>query len=166
MMPALAALTVAAATVSSTAAPAQAAAVSGVKGIDNAGSVGGIGIVEYFRASGGANYDAVLAQLQVLSRVSPSLPCAGTGSRSRHPGTNWCHSSCGTSACATGAIDNYLLKATLPAKGKLCVGEYQPFVTPLPTDPGDASALRATQAQAQRPPVAATLLPSTLNGNR
>jgi len=80
--------------------------------------------------------------------------------------TNWGHTSYGTSACATGAIDNYLLKATLPAKGTLCQGEYQPFVTPLPTDPGEASALRATQVQAQRPPVAGPLLPSTLNGNR
>ena len=36
--------------------------------------------------------------------------------------TNWGHTAYGTSACATTAIDNYLLKGTLPAKGKVCRG--------------------------------------------
>jgi pimeloyl-ACP methyl ester carboxylesterase len=80
--------------------------------------------------------------------------------------TNWGHTSYGTSACATGAIDGYLLKVTLPAKGKVCEGEYQPFLTPLPTDPAPPSALRATAVQAQRPPVAGPPMPSTLNGTR
>jgi hypothetical protein len=79
--------------------------------------------------------------------------------------TNWGHTSYGTSACATGAIDAYLLKATLPAKGTLCQGAYQPFLEPLPSD-GDAATLKATTAQTQRPPVAGPRVPSTLNGTR
>jgi pimeloyl-ACP methyl ester carboxylesterase len=54
---------------------------------------------------------------------------------------NFGHTAYGTSACATGAIDRYLLHKTLPAKGKSCVGDDQPFTQPLVTDPdaGDAS---------------------------
>jgi hypothetical protein len=77
--------------------------------------------------------------------------------------TNWGHTSYGTSACATGAIDKYLLTGALPAKGTLCQGEYQPFTTPI--DDGTAT-LKATAAQSNRPPVATPLPPSTLNGNR
>jgi pimeloyl-ACP methyl ester carboxylesterase len=40
---------------------------------------------------------------------------------------SWGHTAYGTSNCATTAIDNYLLKGTLPAKGKVCVGDLQPF---------------------------------------
>ncbi|BFU43924.1 alpha/beta hydrolase [Krasilnikovia sp. MM14-A1004] len=79
--------------------------------------------------------------------------------------TNWGHTSYGTSDCATNAIDAYLLKDTLPAKGTLCEGRDQPFTTPLPTDPGAAS-LRAPTAQQARPPVATPLPISVLNGNR
>ena len=79
--------------------------------------------------------------------------------------TNWGHTSYGTSACVTGAIDTYLLSGTLPAKGTLCEGAYQPFTTPLPTD-GGAATLKAAAVEAKRPPVATPLLPSTLNGNR
>jgi pimeloyl-ACP methyl ester carboxylesterase len=77
--------------------------------------------------------------------------------------TNWGHTSYGTSACATGAIDKYLLTGALPAKGTLCQGEYQPFTTPI--DDGTAT-LKATAAQSNLPPVATPLPPSTLNGNR
>ncbi|WP_433306424.1 alpha/beta hydrolase [Actinoplanes sp. CA-030573] len=83
--------------------------------------------------------------------------------------TNWGHTSYGTSACATGAIDTYLLKLTLPAKGKVCEGEYQPFLVPLPTDPegsATASTLSAPSVQAHRPPVSGPRVPSTLNGTR
>ena len=80
--------------------------------------------------------------------------------------TNWGHTSYGSSDCATGAIDDYLLKGTLPAKGKLCEGAYQPFREPLPDDSATASTLRATATQAQRPPVAGPPMPSTLNGTR
>ncbi|WP_432050987.1 alpha/beta hydrolase [Verrucosispora sp. NA02020] len=40
---------------------------------------------------------------------------------------NWGHSAYGTSACATGAIDAYLLRLTLPKKGTVCHGDIQPF---------------------------------------
>ncbi len=81
--------------------------------------------------------------------------------------TNWGHTTYGTSACATGAIDAYLLKGTLPAKGKLCQGEYQPFGEPLPGD-SDAATLGAATAAAEskRPPVSGPPMPSTLNGTR
>jgi pimeloyl-ACP methyl ester carboxylesterase len=79
--------------------------------------------------------------------------------------TNWGHTSYGTSDCATGAIDTYLLTAALPAKGTLCEGEYQPFTTPLPTDPG-APQVSKLVAHPGLPPVAKPLPPSVLNGNR
>jgi pimeloyl-ACP methyl ester carboxylesterase len=40
---------------------------------------------------------------------------------------SWGHTAYGTSACATNAVDQYLLKLTLPAKGTVCVGDVQPF---------------------------------------
>ncbi|MCU7727956.1 alpha/beta hydrolase [Actinoplanes sp. KI2] len=81
--------------------------------------------------------------------------------------TNWGHTSYGTSDCATNAIDNYLLKGTLPAKGTLCQGAYQPFLEPLPTDSAlSASKRQATAAQDHRAPVAGPPMPSTLNGTR
>jgi pimeloyl-ACP methyl ester carboxylesterase len=80
--------------------------------------------------------------------------------------TNWGHTSYGTSDCATNAIDNYLLKVKLPAKGTLCQGAYQPFLEPLPTDPAAVSTLAAPATQANRPPVAGPPMPSTLNGTR
>ncbi|GAA2501261.1 alpha/beta hydrolase [Winogradskya humida] len=79
--------------------------------------------------------------------------------------TNWGHTSYGSSACATGAIDNYLLKGSLPAKGKVCQGAYQPFLEPLPDDSGEA-ARTLNAVQSQRPPVAGPPMPSTLNGTR
>ncbi|MEU6074930.1 alpha/beta hydrolase [Micromonospora sp. NPDC047074] len=47
---------------------------------------------------------------------------------------SWGHTAYGTSACATGAVDAYLLRGTLPARGTVCVGEAQPFTAP-PADP-------------------------------
>lgn len=44
---------------------------------------------------------------------------------------NWGHTAYGTSACATGAIDAYLLRGVLPARGKTCIGDEQPFTQPL-----------------------------------
>jgi pimeloyl-ACP methyl ester carboxylesterase len=46
---------------------------------------------------------------------------------------NWGHTAYGTSNCATGAIDNYLIHKRLPAVGTLCRGDAQPF-TAAPTD--------------------------------
>ncbi|MEV6630718.1 alpha/beta hydrolase [Actinoplanes sp. NPDC051470] len=40
---------------------------------------------------------------------------------------SWGHTAYGTSACATGAVDQYLLTGALPAEGTLCVGDVQPF---------------------------------------
>ncbi len=52
---------------------------------------------------------------------------------------NWGHTAYGTSACVTSAMDRYLLTRTLPAKGKSCVGDVQPFRTTLSTDPDETS---------------------------
>ncbi|SCL21115.1 TAP-like protein [Micromonospora nigra] len=43
---------------------------------------------------------------------------------------NWGHTAYGTSACATGAIDAYLVRLTLPRRGTVCVGDVQPFAPP------------------------------------
>ncbi|MBQ1051023.1 alpha/beta fold hydrolase [Micromonospora sp. C51] len=40
---------------------------------------------------------------------------------------NWGHTAYGTSDCVTGAIDAYLLRLTLPKRGKVCHGDIQPF---------------------------------------
>ena len=79
---------------------------------------------------------------------------------------NWGHTSYGTSDCATAAIDNYLLKGTLPAKGTVCTGSYQPFLTPLPTDPPATRTLEVPATAANRPQVTGPPMPSTLNGTR
>lgn len=42
---------------------------------------------------------------------------------------SWGHTAYGTSACVTGAVDQYLLRGVLPAKGAVCVGDVQPFAT-------------------------------------
>jgi pimeloyl-ACP methyl ester carboxylesterase len=42
---------------------------------------------------------------------------------------NWGHTAYGTSACATSAIDSYLLTKALPAPGRHCHGDVQPFET-------------------------------------
>jgi pimeloyl-ACP methyl ester carboxylesterase len=52
---------------------------------------------------------------------------------------NWGHTAYGSSACATGTTDRYLLYRALPAKGTVCVGNAQPFRTVL-TDEDDVSA--------------------------
>lgn len=53
---------------------------------------------------------------------------------------NWGHTAYGTSSCATKAIDHYLLDVKLPAVGKRCKGDDQPF-TKAPDDE-DQAALR------------------------
>lgn len=40
---------------------------------------------------------------------------------------SWGHTAYGTSECVTDAVDNYLLRLKLPAKGTKCVGDDQPF---------------------------------------
>ncbi|MFI5890354.1 alpha/beta hydrolase [Actinoplanes sp. NPDC051513] len=44
---------------------------------------------------------------------------------------NWGHTAYGTSSCATGITDRYLLYRSLPAPGTTCAGDQQPFRTPL-----------------------------------
>jgi TAP-like protein len=73
---------------------------------------------------------------------------------------NWGHTAYGTSACATGAIDRYLLHKTLPAKGTVCVGEDQPFRTPLDTDPELAVSLSADVRSASVDAIVARGLPT------
>jgi pimeloyl-ACP methyl ester carboxylesterase len=46
---------------------------------------------------------------------------------------NWGHTAYGTSACATSAIDAYLLRGTLPPVGAVCVGDVQPFTETVAT---------------------------------
>lgn len=62
------------------------------------------------------NYDAAVSSAKLLpnSRLLSS--------------DSWGHTAYGSSACATGAVDAYLLKGTLPKKGTVCVGDVQPFV--------------------------------------
>jgi pimeloyl-ACP methyl ester carboxylesterase len=94
--------------------------------------------------------------------------------------TNWGHTAYGTSACVTSAIDAYLLRGTLPAKGKVCEGDLQPFTEPLPVDPEvsdvdanrvpssiselAAKAIPAKGAAKQLPPVAIRVPATVLNG--
>lgn len=40
---------------------------------------------------------------------------------------SWGHTSYGTSPCVTGAIDSYLVQLRMPAVGRVCVGDEQPF---------------------------------------
>lgn len=51
---------------------------------------------------------------------------------------SWGHTAYGTSACVTDAVDAYLLTLELPAPGTVCIGDVQPFTTPLavPGEPG------------------------------
>jgi pimeloyl-ACP methyl ester carboxylesterase len=81
--------------------------------------------------------------------------------------TNFGHTAYGTSECVTTAIDTYLLRATLPAKGKVCQGDVQPFTEPLkdPDDPEEMTTMRADQSK-QLPPVADQIPTSVLNGTR
>ncbi|WP_305782427.1 alpha/beta hydrolase [Symbioplanes lichenis] len=75
---------------------------------------------------------------------------------------NWGHTSYGTSACVTGAVDAFLLTGKPPAKGLSCAGDMQPFTTPLMTTQPVATPASVTA----RPPVATPLPPSIFNGNR
>jgi hypothetical protein len=54
---------------------------------------------------------------------------------------NWGHTAYGTSACATGWSDRYLLYRALPAKGTTCVGDVQPFVHDLDSSGATSQAI-------------------------
>ncbi len=62
---------------------------------------------------------------------------------------NWGHTAYGTSACATNAVDRYLLTQRVPAVGARCVGDVQPFTDPLEGEPG----VRARATGRTLPPV-------------
>ena len=47
---------------------------------------------------------------------------------------SWGHTAYGTSECATQAVDTYLLTKKVPAKGKVCTGDYTPFQELLDTE--------------------------------
>jgi pimeloyl-ACP methyl ester carboxylesterase len=68
---------------------------------------------------------------------------------------NWGHTSYGSSDCATGAIERYLIKLALPVKGKLCTGDIQPFVEDLNAPPPPALARLAKGLVAPAPVKAA-----------
>jgi len=72
---------------------------------------------------------------------------------------NWGHTAYGTSACATGATDRYLLYRSLPAVGTTCVGDNQPFRTP-PTSSTAQAAGAFDFATATAPQIAAQGLPA------
>ena len=92
---------------------------------------------------------------------------------------SWGHTAYGTSACATTAVDRYLLKGTLPAAGTVCVGDDQPFditgtaaarkLRPA-ADPSllitGAGAAARTDSVRHLPPVATRVPPSVLLGTR
>lgn len=63
---------------------------------------------------------------------------------------SWGHTAYGTSKCVTDAMDRYLLTRRLPATGKLCTGDAQPFTEKL-DDFGDQR--RKSGPERQLPPV-------------
>jgi pimeloyl-ACP methyl ester carboxylesterase len=68
---------------------------------------------------------------------------------------NWGHTAYGTSDCATGAIDAYLLRGRLPKAGKVCHGDVQPFEGD--QQPG---ALRGATPHDRRAPVVPPIVPA------
>ena len=71
---------------------------------------------------------------------------------------SWGHTAYGTSQCATQAVDTYLLTKKVPAKGKVCTGDYTPFQEPL-----DTESTQKSKALKQNSPVA---IPPTKPGLR
>ena len=73
---------------------------------------------------------------------------------------NWGHTAYGTSDCATGWTDRYLLYRALPAKGTTCVGRLQPFLTTLDSEAGAQSTDSFDLRTASPAEIAAHGLPS------
>lgn len=70
--------------------------------------------------------------------------------------TNWGHIAFGTSDCATRSIENYLLSIKLPAKGKVCIGDSQPFTGDTNIDERTTSSKSAADLISPfRPPIGA-----------
>ncbi|WP_328460990.1 alpha/beta hydrolase [Actinoplanes sp. NBC_00393] len=74
---------------------------------------------------------------------------------------NWGHTAYGTGACATNAIDRYLLSGKLPAVGTVCRDSRQPFTEKLPTDEDKMS---SSIVGKKLPPVVAPRPSSILTG--
>jgi pimeloyl-ACP methyl ester carboxylesterase len=70
------------------------------------------------------NYDSAVT----VSRLLPNSRLLSSDS--------WGHTAYGTSECVNQAVDNYLLTVALPARGTLCVGDSQPFTTPIEPSAG------------------------------
>ena len=89
---------------------------------------------------------------------------------------SWGHTAYGTSACVTSSVDRYLVQVTLPPQTTLCVGDVQPFTTPLDAPPAASIRARAVPgvstpdaaaaSRKQLPPVAVRVPPSILLGTR
>ena len=77
---------------------------------------------------------------------------------------SWGHTAYGTSACVTNAVDAYLLAGTLPANGRTCVGDVQPFTKPLETATPQSSSAGGTGTN--QAPVFVPTIPSILLGTR
>ena len=71
---------------------------------------------------------------------------------------SWGHTAYGTSQCTTQAVDTYLLTRKVPAKGKVCTGDYTPFQELL-----DTESTQKLQALKKNSPVA---IPPTKPGLR
>lgn len=86
---------------------------------------------------------------------------------------SWGHTAYGTSACVTNAVDGYLVRGALPAKGTVCVGDIQPFAAAKSlartlkgqADAGGMATPPSTN-NTQLPPVATPVPPSILLGTR
>ncbi|HEX8630074.1 MAG TPA: alpha/beta hydrolase [Catenuloplanes sp.] len=72
---------------------------------------------------------------------------------------NWGHTAYGTSACVTGALDAYLVRGALPARGTVCTGDIQPFAPP-PAERSSGASDRARRPTATMDELAAKGAPT------
>lgn len=81
------------------------------------------------------------------TRLEGATTAAGLAPRSALvTSDNWGHLAYGTSSCVDKAVDRYLLTGRTPARGKRCVGSYQPF-TKAADDAGSTTAQRLAVRQ-------------------
>ena len=83
---------------------------------------------------------------------------------------SWGHTAYGTSACATGVVDKYLVEGTLPNPGTTCVGDQQPFTQKLSPDEGQvqvqSTSAKKTGSSTKRPGIAPAPRPAAPGANR
>lgn len=70
---------------------------------------------------------------------------------------SWGHTAYGASNCVTKAMDSYLLSKKLPAKGKVCAGDYRPFTEDLEDGKTAAQAKSVGKQPIAVPPVKPSL---------